>query len=599
MFLYNNYPGGKTTISSLSTPEFYLKHTSLQRILLWPFVLLVVLLATTIGGLSYRSNEDAADEFSRRVVLDIVTRIKQSTETHLTSPFLALKAIAPPVSGMADPTRTGESFLTLPSDPLRLEERLWIAMSFFPRYGSVYFGAEDGSFLGLSRSPDMAELRVREAGDVQRKAFQMNGPFDRGSLLRSQPYDTTAQLWYTRAVAQGSEIWSPVYTDINTMLPTMTLSKPVLAANGSLKGVIAADLSLQDLKHFFKTINVSKSGVAFIIDRNGAIVAASSEELPVDASSSSARIAEEAGRQSILLHQAYGDIRSMLDSRADLTQPVIQPMEGEDGRVHIGVVKLGPALGLDWTIVAAVPRADFMGNATRGLYQSMAIGLLALAVALIIGLSVLSRVLRDIQKLTTAAQKIERGEPVDSLDITRKDELGLLAQSFIEMETGLRTDRLTGVLNRASLITRIGLRMSNASPDMPLAFALLFIDLDRFKAINDIYGHEAGDRILVHVAHGMRQMLRGQDMVARFGGDEFVVYLHGIESEANLSAVIQKLRAVIVRPIEVQDGVMEAVGASIGAAMYPADGCDVDTLLNLADSRMYDAKKAGRCESVA
>jgi diguanylate cyclase (GGDEF)-like protein len=572
-----------------------LKSTSLQRILLLPFVLLVILLAATIGILSYHSSERAADEFSKRVVLDMITRIRQSTEAHLTESYLALNAVVPQIAKLP----AGNVLLALPEDMRHMEERLWIATSFYPGHRSVYFGDEDGGFIGLSRLPGMVELRIREPGDPERKVYRMNGPLSKGDLLRSHRYDTTKQLWYTRAVDLMGETWSPVYTDINTMLPTLTLSKPVYRTDGKLKGVVATDLSLQNLKTFFKEVNVSENGVAFIVDRQGAVIASSSDESRTEGVASALNTPERADKQSVLLHQAYGEVRYLIDSRSNLDVPVIRPMENDGSTVHLAVAGLKNAPGLDWTIVVAVPRKDFMGNATRNLYQSLAIGFIAVIIALCAGLSVLRRVLLDIRKLTDAARKIERGEPVDALDISRRDELGQLAQSFIEMETGLRTDRLTGVLNRSSLITQIGLRQRNATPEMPLFFSLLFIDLDRFKAINDVYGHEAGDRILIETAKRMKNMLRSEDSVARFGGDEFVVYLHGVSSDAHVEPIIEKLLTAIGEPIRLSNGLFEYVSASIGSASYPVDDTDLEGLLKVADLRMFEIKKLSKYHRAA
>lgn len=178
-----------------------------------------------------------------------------------------------------------------------------------------------------------------------------------------------------------------------------------------------------------------------------------------------------------------------------------------------------------------------------------------------------------------------------ALDISRRDELGQLAQSFIEMETGLRTDRLTGVLNRESLITEIGLRQRRATSEIPLFFSLLFIDLDRFKAINDFYGHEAGDRVLIETAKRMKNLLRTEDRVARFGGDEFVIYLHGVSSAAYIQPIVEKLLGAISEPIILDADVSERIGASIGGAHYPVDGTDIESLFKTADARMFEVKK--------
>lgn len=122
--------------------------------------------------------------------------------------------------------------------------------------------------------------------------------------------------------------------------------------------------------------------------------------------------------------------------------------------------------------------------------------------------------------------------------------------------------------------------------------AFLFVDLNRFKPINDSLGHEVGDRVLVEVAHRLRSCLRGTDVVCRFGGDEFVVGLFDIASREHAALVANKLLAVMDPPVLI-DGRDLKIGAAIGVSVYPDDGGDVKTLLRLADIAMYRAKVAG------
>ena len=216
----------------------------------------------------------------------------------------------------------------------------------------------------------------------------------------------------------------------------------------------------------------------------------------------------------------------------------------------------------------------------------------------VIGFLLLRWVLRDIRKLTLAAKSIGNGSPFPTLNIDRNDEIGQLAQSFVEMERNLRTDRLTNVLNRDSLTAQIDFRRRNSSQAVPLHFALLFIDLDRFKAVNDEYGHDEGDKVLVAIAERLQHSLRHDDSVARFGGDEFVVYLHGVTEMEVARSIADKIRHAVNKPIEGRDGQQYTVDASVGVSLYPDDGLDVETLLRVADSRMFDQKRLHRILSV-
>jgi diguanylate cyclase (GGDEF)-like protein len=124
-------------------------------------------------------------------------------------------------------------------------------------------------------------------------------------------------------------------------------------------------------------------------------------------------------------------------------------------------------------------------------------------------------------------------------------------------------------------------------------FAVLFIDLDRFKVINDSLGHQAGDALLVELADRLKRSLRASDVVARLGGDEFVVILGEAEQASDVERIARNLLSVLSQPLQVSGHEWETT-ASIGIAMYPADGLDVQTLTKNADMAMYLAKEDGK-----
>lgn len=158
-------------------------------------------------------------------------------------------------------------------------------------------------------------------------------------------------------------------------------------------------------------------------------------------------------------------------------------------------------------------------------------------------------------------------------------------------------DALTGLLNRTSMQALLQDAVDPAEPGGQ-PFALMFIDLDGFKRINDTLGHEAGDELLKSVAQRLRECVRASDAVARMGGDEFVVLLRGITCPQEAAHVAEKVVAAVLRPHSVQlgrQGTAElGVGASVGITLCPRDGRDAVTLLRLADTAMYRAKHAGR-----
>jgi diguanylate cyclase (GGDEF)-like protein len=152
-------------------------------------------------------------------------------------------------------------------------------------------------------------------------------------------------------------------------------------------------------------------------------------------------------------------------------------------------------------------------------------------------------------------------------------------------------DTLTGLPNRALLHERLQRMLEACAPER--AVAVMFLDLDRFKEVNDSFGHEHGDVLLCEVAARLRKVLRPADVVARLGGDEFVVAADCGGGSDAAAAIAAKLLEVLTVPVSVgaQDVV---VGASIGISMYPRDAATRELLFQTADTAMYRAKAEGR-----
>ncbi len=156
-------------------------------------------------------------------------------------------------------------------------------------------------------------------------------------------------------------------------------------------------------------------------------------------------------------------------------------------------------------------------------------------------------------------------------------------------------DSLTGLPNRLLFNDRLGQAISLAKRDSH-RFALLYLDLDRFKPVNDALGHDAGDELLRDTAKRIRQQVRESDTVARVGGDEFTVILRDINSRENVVAVAEKIIASLARPFHLERQKQSVdIGTSIGIAIYPDDAEDHQTLIKLADAAMYSAKMYGSC----
>jgi diguanylate cyclase (GGDEF)-like protein/PAS domain S-box-containing protein len=192
--------------------------------------------------------------------------------------------------------------------------------------------------------------------------------------------------------------------------------------------------------------------------------------------------------------------------------------------------------------------------------------------------------------LTISPIKDAEGNIIGASKIARDIRLSKESQARIQYLA--HYDSLTGLPNRALLAERMTSAIANAAR-YSYRFALLFVDLDRFKLVNDSLGHEIGDRLLKSVAKRMQTSVRSTDTIARVGGDEFIVLLSQIPSAEVVANIAEKLINVVSQPYKIEEHDL-VVTASAGISIYPNHGRDAGSLMRSADASMYSAKEAGR-----
>lgn len=163
----------------------------------------------------------------------------------------------------------------------------------------------------------------------------------------------------------------------------------------------------------------------------------------------------------------------------------------------------------------------------------------------------------------------------------------------VQMKQMALTDTLTGLVNRLGLENELGVTLEQAQQRQE-TFALLFVDLDGFKAVNDTLGHDVGDALLREVAARLNPLRRGSDVLARLGGDEFVMLARGTTRTA-ADDIAGRMLAAMSQPFTSSQGL--TIGASIGLSAFPADGSSAEALMSAADQRMYEVKRARKTRS--
>ena len=560
--------------------------SSLKLSLILPFVALIALLTSALGMLWYWTGSKTVSSLSEQVMQEKAERIALMVERHIHGSGAVLEAAFP--AGIAAP---GDIRQHLP----RLTAQLWTATSLHTRPNDyVYYGNIAGQGIGLKRlEPQRAELRLKNHAGDKRSYYSLAG-------IQAEPvyqfteknlFDPRQRPWFKQAQQAEDPVWTPVYIDFNAGDLVLTRARRVLSAKGEFEGVVATDVSLKALNDFVAQMPLSTHGRAFIIESDGALIAATGmPNIRTLADGKMERMTAETS-QDPLIQAVYTEVQGIFHSATPSNTPRTALLEDAEGhQIRIAYRRVVDSAGLQWMAVVAVPHKDMLAGVYRHMLLVGGLGLLALLIAVLIGTRIFGAVANDMRSLTRAVRRVGQGEIDTPIEVQRRDEIGELAQNFHRMRHSLFTDPLTGASNRSALQHIL----ATMTRDTSAPFALLFVDLNRFKPLNDRWGHDNGDLALAEITVRLRNQLHPDDVVARLGGDEFVLILRGVADEDQVQAVRLKIEHAVQQPLTslvgIPAGEIITVGAAIGQSLFPRDAQDPQSLLKHADQDMYRNK---------
>ena len=234
-------------------------------------------------------------------------------------------------------------------------------------------------------------------------------------------------------------------------------------------------------------------------------------------------------------------------------------------------------------------------------FISVVIIIIAFLVSVIIILFFVRNVILPLQAIEKGAVQFGQGDFSRRIEITARNELGKLAVTFNSMADKLvdfaTRDGLTYLLNKKAILQILESELTRARRH-ETTLSLMMLDLDYFKKINDTYGHQAGDAVLVTASGLIEKYVRGIDFVGRYGGEEIIIVLPDTSETESVEIAERIRRCLASTPIAVSESKFVNVTVSIGIAMFPNDGIDQEDLLKNADLAMYQAKGAGRNQVV-
>ncbi len=470
-------------------------------------------------------------------------------------------------------------------DQGRLAELFKANLQAHPAYLQIRYISASDYGLELVRIDRQGDKLVRVPDDLLQEKSHVPFVFEALSLPDGEVYVSEFGINHEDAAQEAA-------------VPVFNMASPVVQG-GQLRGVVVVRVAAAPFLHNFNAALPTPYGF-YLSNRWGDFL------VHPDAMQT---FGFDRG-QRILIQESFPQVAALVDGRAE--EAVLSQSGTDDEKARVFAFVRMPFGNADegrfMVVGLSQPLAVVQGEVLdlgRSILKILLV-LSVVGVALAAGVSRL--VTQPLQAMVKAAQAFSRGESHGALPVHRGDEVGELARSFQDMEQQISRqlaelnlsrdamaylahhDALTGLPNRRMFEQRLA-QVLELSRRSGRSCALLFVDLDEFKAINDTRGHAVGDLVLQAVARTIVGAVRQVDTVARLAGDEFTVLCENVDSEEAALQIVTKLQHAFEPPLDI-DGEPLAVRASIGLSLFPRDAQDARTLMASADAAMYRIKQS-------
>jgi diguanylate cyclase (GGDEF)-like protein len=595
---------------------------ALRWILVIPLAIQTGAMALLMGWLSWQSGQRAVEILAMRLQRETASRVSDYLEPRLALTQELARFVAQAI-------RRGQLDI---ADPEARQRFFWHTLTGFESVDNLAWGDRTGEYLALQFDVSRSRMELLQAEPRSQGRSLVTYRLDRSGQYRAtEPvretpnFDPRDRPWYRSAAAAQRAVWSPIFpffNDGSTLV--LAANYPVYGRFGDLEGVVSTRIYLADLNAFLQQLQISSHGLAFVVDEEDLLVA-SSQPTPLMTGMADAS-AQKAGSPPQRLRATEGrhdTLRAIAQALAQTPHGAVPPtptpaspsvpgdraltLELHGQRHLVREMPFRDDYGLRWRIIIAIPETDF----AEQLVTNKRTILLSLAVALV-GSVVLSFLTarwleRPIRRLVDAADRLAQGSWQISLPHSRIGELDRLAiafqttadhlqHTFDELERQAITDPLTGLLNRAGFSRQLDHILSDQGQALR-PFALLFLDLDDFKVVNDTLGHPTGDRLLMAVAQRLQQTLPPEATLSRFGGDEFIILLP-VTSPQEATAIAVTICNGLNRPFTLQG---HTIFARTSIGLFHSDAStarQAGDALRDADLALYAAKRQGKSRYV-
>jgi diguanylate cyclase (GGDEF)-like protein len=441
-----------------------------------------------------------------------------------------------------------------PTDKAQLEDFFIQELKSNPEIGGLSLGLADGGIFSVRWEGQGFFTKSIEVNPEGRSVEEITRDETLAVVKLTLPSEDTLdpreRPWYFLAETAAQQRWTEPYLFFTSRTPGISSGTPVYTQNGDLLGVMGVNMGLAQLTHFLESVPISQNGAAFIVTQDGTVIASPGLEASLETEQPSETLPN-------LLTTDKAIAEALFVPRMAISENSFNEFQFQGQSYYGSLTPFSIGDGTTWLIGAYAPSEDFIGEFRsqdqRFLFAVLGVGVISCLLAIPIAF----RVAMPLESLHRQATR----------------------------------DTLTGLLNRPEFLKRAEQLLNDARKNRTTA-AVVMIDLDGFKAVNDGFGHPIGDEVLTIVAQRISYVLRQQDIVGRMGGDEFALVLSDVSFDAAWHLVERVRENITKEPIRSSRG-LHPIGASLGVTLTEATGA-ISDYLEQADQALLKVKATGK-----
>ncbi|GEM_PF-2320937 len=393
----------------------------------------ILLVVGLTGWLSFRHGQWAANELANQVRQEVTQRICQHLKNYLAVPHLVNQTNVDAIKlGLLDLNNLNQ-----------VGRYLWHQIQTFNTVSYIGLATAQGEYVGAQMRDNgtviLEFLTNTQPGQLQTWETDNQGyPTTRSSTVLH--YDPRQRPWYQTAIIDKGPVWSDIYVYVSGVGTSISANQPIMDAQSQLLAVATTDLTLRKVGNFLNSLQIGRTGQAFILERSGLLVATSTAEKPYRKLSDAVPAQRFAATTSndLLTQLTARYLQQHFGQLTQIQQPTQLELVEASHRYFLQTVPYQDQWGLDWLIVVVLPAADVMAPIYANAWATLMLCLLAVVVAIGLSIAISRRIVQPLHQLNIAAQQLAIGYWEQTLPIARNDEIGHLARSFQQMVEQLK-----------------------------------------------------------------------------------------------------------------------------------------------------------------